>query len=128
MEYSYEATVSVSGYQMFEPEFVRYMTGLGFEHTHAGGWAAGGASHKFIRDDDVVSLTTLSESQTRLGLTIRSETNPVVPLVEDVLTEAVTEFLGPFFKSLSPGPAHEILEELIRDLRDSFEEMTDEEN
>jgi len=128
MEYSYQATVSISGYQMFEPAFVSYMTRLGFEHTHAGGWAAGGAFHSFIRGEDVVSLTTLTESQAHLDLSIRSETMPVVPLVEDVLTEAVTGFLGPFFKVLPTGPAHQVLEELIRDLRDSFEEMTEEED
>lgn len=128
MRYSYEATVSISGYQMFEPAFVRYMTRLGFEHTHAGGWAVGGASHKFIRDDDVVSLTTISESQTHLDLTVRSETVSVVPLVEDVLTEAVMEFLRPFFRALPPGPAWAVMEELMEDLRDSFGEMTDKEN
>ena len=120
---SYEALVSVPGREMFREAFCRYMDASNFMHMSVGGRLGGPSSHEFRRNDDLVSLSFLPEGQSHWRVVVHSNGVPVEPLVLDALTEGAADFLEPFCETLSEQSGEQILESLIRDLREAFERV-----
>ena len=127
MAYTYEAVVTAADLDLFEKAFVGYMDGLNFGHTTVGGRLGGRVSHEFQRGDQVITLTVSSVDQSTFRIAVDSETVSVEPVILDVLTEGVADFLDPFWHALPAGPSHQTLESVIKRLRDAFAEVLEEE-
>ena len=125
MPYSYEAVVPVAGRDYFLAAFIRYMKERSFAHTRAGGRVGDTVSHQFRREDDVVTLAAGRKGQGQFQMVVQSATLPVEPLVLDVVTEGVADFLEPFSETLSERAGAETLTSLVKDLRGSFASLLD---
>ena len=127
MAYSYEAVVTVAGYEMFQHAFRRYMADLKFDHMSVGGRLGGLTAYQFRRDDHLVSLSVSAEAQDGFRIVVHSDTLQVEQLVLDALTEGVADFLQPFCKTFTDRSSEAVLLSLIQDLRDAFERILGEE-
>ena len=123
MSNSYEAVISIAALEMFQEAFLRYMTGLNFDHMSVGGRLGGHSFHEFKRGDDLVSMTVSDEGQSHFRVVVHSHEIDVEQLVLDALTEGMADFLEPFCEALSDQSAEQILNSLIVDLRDAFERV-----
>ncbi|MDP6495509.1 MAG: hypothetical protein QGI09_08870 [Dehalococcoidia bacterium] len=123
MAYSYETVVSIAGQEMFQDAFCRYMAGLDLRHMSIGGRLMGYTAHEFRRDDQLVSLAISNEGQSHFRIVVHSETVEVEPLVLDVLTEGVANFLQPFCDALTDRSSEQVLNSLIHDLRVAFDRI-----
>ena len=123
MAYSYETVVSIAGQEMFQDGFCLYMAGLNFHHMSIGGRLRGFVAHEFRRDDQLVSLAISNEGQSHCKIVVHSETIEVEPLVLDVLTEGIADFLQTFCDALTNLSSKQVLHSLIRDLRVSFDRI-----
>ena len=121
MAYSYEAVVSTAGLEMFREAFSSYMARLDFAHMSVGGWLGESSDHQFRRDDRILSLSTSRVGQSHVRIVVHSDTVEVEPLVLDVLTEGVADFLEPFCDTLTERNAEQILAVLVKNLRDAFD-------
>ena len=101
MAYSYEAVVTIAGHEMFQDAFSRYMATLKFDHMSVGGRVGGLTAHQYRRDDHLVSLSVSAEGQGNSRIAVHSDTLRVEPLVLDVLTEGVADFLQPFCETFT---------------------------
>ncbi len=122
MAYTYEAQVSIAVFDIFELAFTTYMERVGFDHMSIGRLGSHSA-HEYRSGNDIVSLTTSSESQSRVNIVVHSNAVPVEPLVLDALTEGVADFLQSFCEHLTSRTSEDTLQRLIIGLRDSFEKI-----
>ena len=123
MSNSYEAVILIAALEMFQEAFLRYMTGLNFDHMSVGGRLGGHGSHEFKRGDDLVSMAVSDEGQSHFRIVVHSHVIDVEQLVLDALTEGMADFLEPFCEALSDQSGEQILSSLIVDLRDAFERV-----
>lgn len=122
MAYTYEALVGIAVFDIFELAFTTYMGRAGFDHMSVGRLGSHSA-HEYRSGDDIVSLTTSSESQSRVNIVVHSNAVPVEPLVLDALTEGVADFLQSFCENLTDRSSKDTLQRLITGLRDSFDKV-----
>ena len=122
MAYTYEALVGIAVFDIFEMAFTTYMERVGFDHMSVGRLGSHSA-HEYRSGDDIVSLTTSSESQSRVNIVVHSNAVPVEPLVLDALTEGVADFLQSFCEHLTNQTSKDTLQQLISGLRESFDQV-----
>ncbi len=122
MAYTYEALVRIAVFDIFELAFTTYMERVGFDHMSVGRLGSHSA-HEYRSGNDIVSLTTSSESQSRVNIVVHSNAVPVEPLVLDALTEGVADFLQSFCEYLTDRTSEDTLQQLIIGLRDSFDRV-----
>ena len=122
MSDTYEVVVDSAGRRMFQDCFLRYMDRVGFRHLGVGGRLGALSVHDFQSDLGIVSMSALTEGQSRFRMVVSSEAVAVQPLVLDALTEGIADFLEPFCDGLSSTEDGRAIRDLIKGLRDSFPE------
>lgn len=125
MAHTFEAVTTVAGKDLFLEGAVQYMEQLDYTHVNLGGRLGEQMSHEFRRDDHVVTITVSGEGQSHFKLVVDSETAPVEPLVLDILTQGVADYLEPFCQVLSEGEGEKVLSSLVDQLRTAIVRILD---
>ncbi len=125
MAHTFETVTTVAGRDLFLEAAVQYMERLDYTHVNLGGRLGEQVSHEFRRDEHVVTITVSGEGQSHFKLGVDSDTVPVEPLVLDILTQGVADYLEPFCTVLSESEGEKILSSLVDQLRTSFVRLLD---